>query len=80
MQQLESELNGAPAGALDDFDRDLLGAAADELEELARALRSVQLLEGESDVTFDQEQTLMAGPRRRLRSLYRFTNPGLPDV
>jgi hypothetical protein len=80
VRQLEYELEGAPEGALDDLDRNLLGAAADALEDLARALRSVPLLPGESDVTLDQEQALMEVPRRCLRSVYRLTNPGLPDA
>jgi hypothetical protein len=80
VRQLEYELEGAPEGALGDFDRNLLWAAADALEDLARALRSVPLLEGESDVTLDQEQALMEVPRRYLRSVYLLTNRGLPDV
>lgn len=79
VRQLEYDLEGAPEGALDDFDRTLLADAADALTDFALTLGAVRVAAGQSDVTLEQEHMLMGILRHHLKNVKEVSQRGLLD-
>jgi len=69
MRQLEYDLEGAPEGALGDFDRTSMADAADALADFSLTLGAVRVPAGQSDVTLEQEHMLMGRLRQHLRTV-----------